>query len=309
MEKWSTVARIIVPIFAAVALGALSRKKKLFTPEENRGLQDFVVKFGLPCVLFNSTLTASAGAEAILPMGMLLVLMLISSLIAFRVRRNRVPMHNLPLLFSAKESGMIGLPLFITLFGAGKAFYMGMLDLAQAFVAIPVISLLTADPGENPTVPKLIGKVFRSPLLIMAILGLTLNLTGAAAALERMRILPIVTETTGFLAQGVSSVMLFSVGYSFSVTRENRKRVLRLSAAHLAVFALICGILELALLLLPGTVPETRWAVLLYCALPATYLAPSVGRTEDESAVASGVCSALTAVCLLVFCIMTVLIA
>ena len=79
MEKWSAVARIVVPIFTAVALGALSRKKKLLTLEENRGLQDFVVKFGLPCVLFNSTITATVGTEAILPMGLLLVLMLMGS--------------------------------------------------------------------------------------------------------------------------------------------------------------------------------------------------------------------------------------
>ena len=309
MEKWSAVARIVVPIFTAVALGALSRKKKLLTLEENRGLQDFVVKFGLPCVLFNSTITATVGTEAILPMGLLLVLMLMGTFAAFRVRRKRLPMHNLPMFFAGKESGMMGLPLYITLFGTANAFYMGMLDLAQAFVAIPVLSLLAADPGDDSTVGKLIWKVLRSPLLIMAVLGLVLNLSGAAEALERVRLLPILTETTGFLAQGVSSVMLFSVGYSFSLNRENRRLVMKLSAAHLAVFALFCGILELALLLLPGTVPQTRWAVALYCALPVTYLAPSVGHTEEESAVASGVCSALTVVCLLVFCIMAVLIA
>ena len=58
-----------------------------------------------------------------------------------------------------------------------------------------------------------------------------------------------------------------------------------------------------------GYTKRYRWAVALYCALPVTYLAPSVGHTEEESAVASGVCSALTVVCLLVFCIMAVLIA
>ena len=122
MEKWSAVARIVVPIFTAVALGALSRKKKLLTLEGNRGLQDFVVKFGLPCVLFNSTITATVGTEAILPMGLLLVLMLMGTLAAFRVRRKRLPMHNLPMFFAGKESGMMGLPLYITLFGTASTF-------------------------------------------------------------------------------------------------------------------------------------------------------------------------------------------
>ena len=59
MEKWSAVAQVIVPIFAAVALGVFARKKGILSPEGNQGLQQFVMKFGMPCVLFNSTLTAA----------------------------------------------------------------------------------------------------------------------------------------------------------------------------------------------------------------------------------------------------------
>ena len=218
-------------------------------------------------------------------------------------------MHNFPMLFAAKETGMIGIPLYITLFGAAQAYRMGVLDIAQAIIAIPVISLLAADPGENPTPASLAGKVIRSPLLIMSVLGLGLNLTGAAAGLERLRVLPVITQTTDFFAQSVSSVMLFSVGYSFSLSKENRGLVLKLSAAHLAVFAVICAVMELALLLLPRVDSATCWAVGLYAALPASYIAPTLGRTPEESAAASGACSLLTAVCLAVFSVMAVILA
>ena len=309
MEKWSAVAQVIVPIFAAVALGVFARKKGILSPEGNQGLQQFVMKFGMPCVLFNSTLTASLGAEALVTMAMLLPLLLASSLGAFFLRKKKLPMHNFPMLFSAKETGMIGIPLYITLFGAAQAYRMGVLDIAQAIIAIPVISLLAADPGDNPTAAYLAGKVVRSPLLIMSVLGLGLNLTGAAAALERARVLPVITRTTEFLAQSVSSVMLFSVGYSFSLSRENRALVLKLSAAHLAVFAAICAVMELILLALPRVDSATAWAVALYAALPASYIAPTLGRSQNESAAASGVCSLLTAVCLALFCLMAVILA
>lgn len=309
MEKLSVVAQVVVPIFVAVALGVLARKKNILSPEGNQGLQQFVMKFGMPCVLFNSTLTASMGTESLLTMALLVPLLLASALGAFFFRKKKLPMHNFPMLFSAKETGMIGIPLYITLFGAAQAYRMGVLDIAQAIIAIPVISLLAADPGENPTALGLAGKVLRSPLLIMSVLGLGLNLTGGAAALERAKVLPVITGTTEFLAQSVSSVMLFSVGYSFHISRDNRDIVLKLSGAHLAVFTGILAVLELTLLCLPQADSATAWAVALYAALPASYIAPTLGRTPEESAAASGVCSLLTVVCLTVFCVMAVILA
>ena len=59
----------------------------------------------------------------------------------------------------------------------------------------------------------------------------------------------------------------------------------------------------LALFLLPGITPMTRWAVLLFSFLPASYIAPGLGRTKQEHTVASGVCSLLTIATLVIFCI------
>ena len=47
----------------------------------------------------------------------------------------------------------------------------------------------------------------------------------------------------------------------------------------------------------------------LFCALPGSYLAPGLGRTEEDITVASGVCSLLTAVTLVVFCVISAFVA
>ena len=67
--------------------------------------------------------------------------------------------------------------------------------------------------------------------------------------------------------------------------------------------------MELILLALPRVDSATAWAVALYAALPASYIAPTLGRSQKESAAASGVCSLLTAVCLALFCLMAVILA
>ncbi len=309
MDKWLSVIQVITPIFAAVFLGVLARRRNILSTEDNHGLQQFVMKFGMPCVLFNSTLTASLGAEAITSMAMLVPFLLLSSLGAFQVRRKLLPLHNLPMLFSGQEGGMLGIPLYLTLFGAAHAFRLGVLDMTQLLIAVPVISLLSADPGESPTPLAIAGKVFQSPMLLMSLLGLVLNLSGAAAWLESVSLLPLVTGITEFLGQPVSAVMLFSVGYSFSLSRDNRGVILKLCAAHLAVFGVMCLAIQGILFLLPQVDPATRWAVLMYATLPPSYLAPSLARTPREATIASGVCSMLTIFNLAVFCLMAVFVA
>lgn len=304
MEKLMGVLTVAAPIFAAMALGALARRRQLLSGEGNEGLRQFVLKFGLPCVIFNSCLTASFGPESVVSMALVLPLLCLSALWAFRARRKRFPYHNLPMLFSAQESGMLGIPLFVTLFGAEEAYRVGILDMTQALLAIPVIAVLAAPPMEKPSPAAIVGQVFRSPLLLMALLGLALNLTGAAAALDRAGALAILTAVTDFLAQPVSAVMLFSVGYNFSLGTGARQAVFRVAAIHFVLFGVFCLVIQSALCLVPSTDALTRWAVLLYCFLPGSFIAPGLGRTGEDAALASGVCSVLTVATLAVFCVM-----
>ena len=53
----------------------------------------------------------------------------------------------------------------------------------------------------------------------------------------------------------------------------------------------------------------TRLAIFLYCMLPGSYLAPSLGRTQRDSQMASGVCSVLTVVSLAIFCVIAAFVA
>jgi len=306
MDKWIAAAKVVIPIFAAVFLGIFSRRKGLFSPEESRGLQQYVMKFGIPCMLFNSTLTASMGAESLTSMALLLPFMAVSTFCGFYVRKKKLHYHNFPMLFAAQESGMLGIPLFIALFGTAQAYRMGVLDLTQAIIAIPVISLLAADPGENLSPLALAGKVISSPLLILSALGLVLNLSGAAAWLEEIGVLGILSETTAFLAQPVSAVMLFCVGCSFSLAGKDRNLIIKISIVHFLAFAVAGLIIQGILLLLPQVDPMTRWAVLLYTTLPGSYIAPTLARTEEEGTLAAGVCSLLTVSCLAVFCAVAV---
>ena len=304
MEQILPIARVIVPILTAVALGMIARRRAVVSEQDVRGLQQFVMKFGLPCVIFNSCLTADIGAEAVTSMALVIPTVLFGTLWAFRARKGKLRYHNLPQLFCAQETGMLGIPLFMILFGSAQAYRMGVLDIAQAVTAYPTIAILSAATDENPSARAVMKSVLTSPLLIMSLLGLTLNFTGAAEWMDSLGLLDVLTESTGFLGQPISALMIFAVGYNFSLEKGARDVIFKVAAGHFLYFALWGLAIQLILCLIPGVDALTRWALLLYTMLPASYLAPTLGRSQEDYTMASGVCSLLTIPALIVFCIM-----
>lgn len=302
MEKFFSVAAVIAPIFITVYLGMVARKKALITPEGVQGLQQFVLNMALPCLIFNSILTAKVGAESLAIMGMLFPFVLGVTLWAFRKGMKKYPYKNLPLIFGAQESGMLGVPLFLILFGSANVYHMVILDLTQAIVGHPTIAIVSCDAGDSPKPGEILKKVFTSPLVIACLIALGLNLSGTGTLLLESGIGQVVTEVTTFLGQPVSTLMIFSVGYNLSLSAENRGEILKLCLLRLTIFSAIAGVLQLLLCLIPNITALTRWAMLLYCLLPASYIAPSLGKTEQERTIASGVSSLLTVVTLAVFC-------
>ena len=301
MEKFLHVAMIIIPILFCASMGVMAKAKNLMTAAQIEGLPQFVVRFALPCVLFNSCLTAQISGESVGSMAIAFAGSLIGAVIAFCVRKKQLPYSNLPLLGCSMETGMLGIPLTILLFGSAQAYRMGVLDLAQSFVCIPVISILSASTGSNPNFGKLLKKVLTSPLMLCSLLGLVLNLVGIRAFLDNIDVLALISECAGFIGSPVSALMLFCVGYNFSFTREDRGAIFKVCGAHMALHLFFAGAAQLLLCLLPSVDPATRWVMLLYFTLPGSYLTPALGKTENEQKIISSACSLLTLFCLLVF--------
>lgn len=306
MKNILSLLEILVPIIVCLGLGVLARKKNFLTQEQNQGIQQFVLKFCIPCVLFNSCLQAQIGSQNLVTMAMLLPVLFLSSLWAFRARKRKLAYHTLPMLFAAHETGMLGLPLCMILFGAGEAYRMGVLDMTQGLISIPVMAMLSADTGKGMSVGQILKRVLLSPMLIMSALGFALGFSGAAAWLDRIGVGPIITATTSFLAQPVSAAMLFTIGFNFSLSGEVRGKVFRIAAIRFGFAAAACLVMQGVLLLVPNVDTMTRWVVLLYCMLPGSFLAPGLGKNQEEGTVLSGVCSVMTVITLISFCVIAV---
>lgn len=307
MEKIVSVVQVVLPIFCAVFLGVFARRKAMFTHDEIQTFQRFVVKFCFPCLLFQSCLTAELGPEAL--SGLVLpVLLLFTAIWGFRVGRKWFPYHNIPFVFCCKETGMLGIPLFMILFGADQAYRVGILDVTQAIVVFPVIAILSAAPGTAASPKAVVRQMFKSPLIVMSLTGLLLNLTGIWAWMKGIGVGGIVTDTFSYLSQPVSMLMLFCVGFNFTLTADNKKEIMRVVAVHSAMFLVVGLLLQGALFFFPNVDSLTRWAMLMYMLLPSSFMVPSLGRCEKDCNITSGVCSVLTAVTLAAFCVIAIIV-
>ena len=307
MEKVLSVIQVLAPIFLAVGMGIFARNRNALAPAEIEGIQRFVVKFCLPCLIFRSCLTADITAQTISSMLLLPPIQIVGVLWAFRARRKRFPYHNLPFLYVCKETGMMGIPLFMILFGQSQAYRMGILDIAQAPISFVIIGILSADSGTGTSSKAVLKKIVTSPLMILGVLGMVLNVTGVWSAVEIAGFSGIVLDSISFLSEPVSAVMLFCVGYNFTLNKESCGEVLGLSAIHVGYFALAGVAVQGLLCFVPGVDAMTRWAAALYFLLPASYLTPGMGREQKDYKVASGVCSVTTILTLAVFCVFAAL--
>lgn len=311
METFLRTLEIILPIAATLLLGVYARRTGMMTGDAAEGMQRYAIRFGLPCVMFTACLTGDFGAETVTSVALVTPVLAAAALLCFRARRRGGLMasHNMPALLATQESGMLGIPLFLLLFGPGRVYRMAALNMAQGFISIPLIAILSAGEGKSLSAGKLLWKVVSSPLLLAMVIGIALNLSGGGAWLEAAGIAPVLTATADFIAAPVSAVILFSIGYNFSLARKGLGPILRVCGLHLVVCAVLLLIVEGGLFLVPGVAAETRWAVLLFCLLPSGYIAPGLGRNQEEYTLASGVCSLTTVVTMAGFLMMTVLLA
>ncbi len=300
------VLNVILPMLVPILLGMFLRKKQIISQEGIAGMKTFVMRVGIPGLLFHAYLTCSFSGEIAVGMATVFVLTIVLALIAFAMKRTRRWNYNgLPMMFAVTEGGL-GVPLILILFGMEHTFRMASLDLAQTFVGVPLICILSA-AGEGKTTPKaFLKKIISVPVAPAVVFGLGLNFLGVPALLEPSGVWEIVASVLDAIAAPVSTLMLLSVGYEFGLTAENRRDVLTMSGYYLLGRALFCLAVQGILCLLPGVSPVTRWTVLLFSFLPPSFLSIHLGKNQKDNTFAANNCSICTFATLLVFCIIAI---
>ncbi|MDX5410847.1 MAG: AEC family transporter [Thauera sp.] len=182
---------IILPVFGTLGLGYVAARFGVFDEAANRGLSLFVFNFALPLMLFRAI--AQAELPAAMPWGYLLsyyigafgvyALTMIGTRVLFGRRLEEQAVLGLGGAFS--NTGMLGIPLVMTAYGADAALPLFVMIACHSLLMLPPTTALIeaargAREGLGPMLAKLTRSVLGTPIIWGLSGGLAFALLGVA---------------------------------------------------------------------------------------------------------------------------------
>lgn len=302
MDKLVAVLKTALPVFLALAMGMLCRKKKFLSRDGVDALKKVIINLTLPFALFSSFATAEYTLDSLIVPVIIFVICTIMLGLGFLVIRiSRMQSKLAPFLASGFEAGMLGIPLFGLLF-PGKASQFAILILGQEIFVFTLYKMLLT----GKTSPKAIIKDFvTSPTLIAVVLGLIVGATGLFDLLGKWGVAEIVTSVTDFLSAPTAMIILLTVGYDLVLKEIPWKKTIGMLGMRIGIAgAMLCLLILLNRTLLKGMIFEGA-AVLLFM-LPPPYVIPVFADEPSERVQISSALSALTLVTMVLFAVFSI---
>ncbi len=302
METLMGVIKTALPVFLALFLGVLCRKKNILSRDGIDALKKVAVDIGLPFVVIGAFATAQYDEKSlILPLVIFIAGCLGLMLGKVLCRKMKMPGTLTPFLMCGFEGGMLGYPLFMLLFPDVDKSAFALIDLGQAFFCFTIYKALLA--GSNRSMKTMVKDCFTTPVVWGVITGLLLGATGLYGMLGKIGIAPVIDACTAFISAPVSMLILLSVGYDLRFAELKQKDTLKTVALRLGIMGGMLGIILLVNIFFP--IVHTG-AMILAFMLPAPYVVPIFADRPEEREQVSSALSAMTAVTLCVFAVMCV---
>lgn len=305
MATLISVLKTALPVFIALALGAMCRRTGFLTREGVDSLKKVVVNITLPAVLLSAFATAEYSGTTVGISVSIFLLCCLALLLGFLViRLTRTQSKLAPFLASGFEAGMLGYALFVLLFPDRSVSEFAVLDIGHTLFVFTLYKILLVGKTDW----KAIGKdMVSSPVLWAVVIGVLIGATGAYNALIPSGISGVFDGVTDFVGAPTGMVILLTVGYDLVLKETPWKKTVGFIAMRLGILAVCYGLLVLVnRTLLSSAIFEG--AALLMMILPPPYVIPVFADEPSERVQISSSLSALTLITILLFAIFSVLV-
>ncbi|MDO4433070.1 MAG: AEC family transporter [Alysiella sp.] len=269
------VLNIIAPVFAIIALGYAAVRFNLINREQTAGLGTFVIRIGMPALIFHALTARGLGATI---NNAYLLAYIVAAVLGFalgwfgtyKFTGNRAFAALNGMAFGMPNSGFIGYPLLAMVLGNEEAGgYFAMNVLVEMILVLPALFiLLDLATGKNSnittTLKRIIFNLLKNPMMLALLAGLLVSTSGIP--------MPIfIQKTTSLLAAATSPLALFVIGaglYGLAFQSSNR-HLLAIAAIRTTFFPLLVS----GSLWLFGADKQTLFiGTLMSCApIPTTY--------------------------------------
>lgn len=302
MDTLLGVIKTALPVFLALMLGMLCRKKNILTRDGIETLKIVAVDICLPFVVVGAFATAKYDEKSlILPLIIFAAGCLGLFLGRVLCKKLKMPGVLTPFLMCGFEGGMLGYPLFMLLFPEVDKSAFALIDLGQAFFCFTIYKAMLA--GKNSSAKAMAKDCFTTPVVWGVIAGLLLGATGLYDLLDKWGISPTIDACTAFISAPVSMLILLCVGYDLKVKDLTRINTLKTVGLRFAIMGSMLGVILLVNIFFPIV---HIGAMILAFMLPAPYVVPIFADKPEEREQVSSALSAMTAVTLCVFAVMCV---
>lgn len=305
MDKVISIIQTALPVFLALALGALCRGKQFLTRDGVDTLKKVVINITLPAVLVNAFATAEYSVAAlILPavmFGLCCLALVLGHLI---IRLSGMKSRLAPYLATGFEAGMLGYALFALLFPDVRISNFALPDIGQTLFVFTLYKILLSGKTDL----KAIGKdMVTTPILWAVLAGVLIGATGLYGKMQQWGISGILNSVTDFVSAPTAMIILLTVGYDLVLWEIPWKKTAGLIAMRLVVMAVLMAVT----VLLNRTVLNGMFfegAAILMFILPPPYVIPVFADEPAERVQISSALSALTLVTVILFAVLTVIV-
>ncbi|MDO4581850.1 MAG: hypothetical protein Q4B96_04635 [Bacillota bacterium] len=176
----------LIPLCFLIIFGVCLRRGDYFEETAYARLQNFIVNVCIPCMMFSSFCDFALDLRYLAIVGCFFLLMGIYMAVGYAAYKLlHLSCDFFPFFVTAFGFGFMGLPLFVTVFGAENAGYITVLGMGhELFIAIVFLPLLQVVMAGKGFQPRQVGKSLASPLMIMVAAGLLSQFTGLTPLLQ-----------------------------------------------------------------------------------------------------------------------------
>lgn len=303
MQQLIATVQTALPVFLALALGMLCRRRSFPSRDGVDTLKKVVINITLPAVLVQAFASAKySPSTMVLPVLIFLLCCLALVLGKVVAKLLRLPGRLAPFVATGFEAGMLGYALFALLFPQVSSAEFAILDLGQTLFVFTLFKILLSGKTDW----KAIGHdMATTPILWAVLAGVILGATGLYDAMAAWGIRGIFDSAAEFVAAPTGMIILLTVGYDLVLREIPWKKTAGLLALRLIVMTVILGIMiALNRTVLKGIMFEG--AALLLCILPPPYVIPVFADEPAERVQTASALSALTLVTIVLFALCSV---
>jgi predicted permease len=277
----------VLPILFLLGLGYWIRQRAFLTESTLADLRKLVVNVTLPAVLFIGFLEIKLDLKYVV-LFVVLYLLCVGLFGLGRILKLRwnVQYEYFPFMMTGFEYGMLGVSLFGSAYGLEHIGYIAVVDLGhEMFIWSFFLALLLMRRDGVSEPVKLVGAVFRSPVMIAIIAGIALNIVGAQPFLYEKPVTGAVMATFTFLSNLTIPLILVIIGYGIRLDVRGAGDTVRVIGVRLALLIPLALILNVVLvrgiLDLEEGIAAALFTLLI---LPPPFIVPLYMRADVSAA-------------------------